>query len=61
MANEKTIIIDFGVPESVHAELSALAASQSIRLDQLCTIAIGAGLVQMLKKGGKSWIRSGRS
>ena len=44
MLNEKTIIVEFGVPESVYSALLTLANAKGIRLDQLCTIAVGAGL-----------------
>lgn len=54
MANEKTIIVEFGVPESVYAALLQLADAKGIRLDQLCSIAVGAGLKSVFKmKVGK--------
>lgn len=53
MANEKTIIIEFGVPESVYRSLLELSAAKGIRLDQLCAIAVGSGLRTFLPKGCK--------
>lgn len=54
MANEKTIIVHFGVPESVYGALMELANAKGIALDQLCAIAVGAGLKFVFKlKGNK--------
>lgn len=53
MANEKTIVVHFGVPESVYNSLLVLANSKGIALDQLCTIAVGAGLKSIYKLKGK--------
>lgn len=53
MADEKTIVVSFGVPESVYGALQDLAAAKNIRLDQLCTIAVGAGLKSVMKLPGR--------
>lgn len=50
MADEKTIILTFGVPESVYHELDAIAQAKDLRLDQLLPIAVGAGLLTFLKR-----------
>lgn len=52
MANEKTIIIEFGVPESVYGALLEISNAKGIRLDQLCAIAVGAGLKSVMKIKG---------
>lgn len=55
MADEKTIIVHFGVPESVYNSLLTLASVKGLQLDQLCTIAVGAGLKSVMKlKAGKN-------
>lgn len=52
MANEKTIIIEVAVPESVYGALVEISNEKRIRLDQLLTIAIGAGLKSVMKIKG---------
>ena len=52
MANEKTVIVEFGVPESVYGALIELANAKGIRVDQLCAIAVGAGLKSVMKVKG---------
>lgn len=48
MADEKTIIVHFGVPESVYGQLVKLAEFKGLKIDQLCTIAVGAGLKKVM-------------
>lgn len=53
MADEKTIIVHFGVPESVYGALVELANAKGLSLDKLCTIAVGAGLKSVMKLKGR--------
>ena len=50
--SSKTIIVEFGVPESVYNSLCDLAAANAVRLDQLLTMCVGAGLVKFLPLKG---------
>lgn len=52
MADEKNIIVHFGVPESVYVQMVQLAEFKGLKLDQLCTIAVGAGLKSVMKLKG---------
>ena len=48
MANEKTIMIEFGVPESVYRSLLELSDMKHMPLHQIIGIAVGAGLKSFL-------------
>jgi len=52
MAEEKNIIVHFAVPQSVYGQMVALAEYKGLKLDQLCTIAVGAGLKAVMKLKG---------
>lgn len=49
MAEEKTMIVHFGVPESVYNDMVSFAAAKGVSLDQLCSVAVAAGLAKALK------------
>ena len=48
--SERMLIINIGVPESVYNHLQHLADLKGLHLDQLCSVAIGAGLADLWKR-----------
>lgn len=49
MDEEKTMIVHFGVPESVYNDMVSFASAKGVSLDQLCSIVVAAGLANALK------------